>query len=106
MASPRLLTQVFALCTFAVVLAGCALGPIWARAIEGRGIDAETGQPVAGAEVFASYVASSTLDPSHNNYAFRWATRNVSTSLRHLLFEFTEQRVVASIDPPWVAWVG
>jgi hypothetical protein len=73
MASPRLLTFV-ALCTFGFVVGGCALGPIWARAIEGQVTDAETGQPVAGAHVFASYVCSSSLDPSHENYAFRWAT--------------------------------
>ena len=74
MASARLLTHVLALCALACVLAGCAFGPIWARTIEGQVTDAETGQPVVGAEVFASYKSSSLLDPTHHNYAFRWAT--------------------------------
>ena len=34
------------------------------------------------------------------------APRNVSTSLRHLLFEFTEQRDASSADPPWVERAG
>ncbi|HEY8153002.1 MAG TPA: carboxypeptidase-like regulatory domain-containing protein [Myxococcota bacterium] len=37
-------------------LVGCySLGPIWAPRVEGRVVDARTGAPVAGAEVFATY---------------------------------------------------
>lgn len=37
-------------------LLGCfSLGPIWVPRVEGIVVDAETGEPLAGAEVFASY---------------------------------------------------
>jgi hypothetical protein len=57
MADPRLLTSALTLALLACALTACAIGPIWARRLEGRVIDTGTGLPVPGVEVFASYVA-------------------------------------------------
>jgi hypothetical protein len=40
------------------VTSGCALGPIYARRVEGKVVEKATGKPVAGAEVFAGYEVS------------------------------------------------
>lgn len=46
-----------ALAAVALGLAGCSLGPVWKRPIEGRLIDAHSGDPIAGAWVEATYRA-------------------------------------------------
>ena len=66
MADPRLLTSWLALALVTCALSACAIGPIWARRLEGRVIDAGTGQPVPGVEVFASYVAVPLLTGAGN----------------------------------------
>jgi hypothetical protein len=57
----RRLTSRVALALVSCALSACAIGPIWARGLEGRVVDAGTGQPVPGVEVFASYVAEPLL---------------------------------------------
>ena len=51
---------------------GCALGPIYARRVEGVVLDKRTGEGVAGAEVFVVY---EIVQGSHRRAAdTRWAT--------------------------------
>ena len=75
MADPRLLTRWLALALVACALSACAIGPIWARRLEGRVIDAGTGQPVPGVEVFASYVAQPLFGGSGDlDFDYRFTT--------------------------------
>ncbi len=57
MADLRLLRRLLTgLCGLAVVLiSGCAVGPGWARRVEGVVVVKDTCEPVAGAEVFQFY---------------------------------------------------
>ena len=51
---------------------GCAIGPVWARRLEGRVVHAETGVPVEGALVLQRYYVTGTA----NSYTFdeQWTT--------------------------------
>lgn len=67
----RLLTAVAVLVL--IGLGSCAIGPIYARRVEGKVVDKRTGVPVAGAEVFASYPV--TVPAGHSyEIGHRWAT--------------------------------
>jgi hypothetical protein len=54
----RLLSAV-AIVSLLACTTACALGPIYARRIEGKVVEKGTGKPVAGAEVFAGYEVNS-----------------------------------------------
>ena len=75
MADLRLLKRWFVRGIASVLLAGCTLGPIWAREVRGRVVDRETQKPVAGAEVFVGKerfipnVFDAERIPDH----YRWA---------------------------------
>ena len=49
------MSRIVAAVVLAFLVAGCTLGPVWSRRLEGRVIDERTGKPVAGAVVTASY---------------------------------------------------
>ena len=56
----RLLTAVLVV---AVLSCGCGKIPRWSRRVEGRVLNEETGEPVSGAEVFASYQIMRMVHP-------------------------------------------
>jgi hypothetical protein len=75
----RLLSAVFLLLGAG---AGCAIGPVYARRLEGRVVDRETGQGVAGTEIFSWYEAHPLLGwlegPEPRRFDHRWATTDES----------------------------
>jgi hypothetical protein len=72
MASLRLL-RLLAVLVLAAVNAGCTLGPIWARRVEGQVIDKHTGAPVVDALLITVYDAFIALD-GRAEMDTRWAT--------------------------------
>lgn len=60
------------LALFLTATFGCAIGPVWARRLEGRVVHAETGEPVADAAVFQHYVVKG--GDLIYNFDHRWTT--------------------------------
>jgi hypothetical protein len=64
-----------ALLALCALQAGCTLGPIWARHLDGRVVDARTGDPIPGATVFASFEVSGGMGfTSARTTNTRWTT--------------------------------
>jgi len=79
----------------------CDMGPIWAPRIEGRVVDARTGEPVAGAGVFSGYTYQSRYE-----WDVRWTTTDASGRFAipgHFAVLFGRFTFLADVDGPHVS---
>lgn len=92
-------------------LVGCfSLGPIWVPRVEGIVVDAETGEPLAGAEVVASY-----RTPRFDSHA-EWLVSHVTTDSRSATTDRDGRFAIPAhlaIEPvrggcvtPWYPWLS
>lgn len=75
MAGPRVLRLALVLGALLLVTSGCAIWPIWSRRMEGRVIDAETGEGIEGAEVFLIWSLWGMVPMAgRSDFGHRWVT--------------------------------
>lgn len=116
MADLRLLTAVVLLLGAS---AGCAIGPVYARRVEGRVVDMDTGQAIAGVEVFSRYEAHPLLGwlegPNPRRFDHRWATTDAEGHFAipgHLAMTFyawpsyTKRYPLFEVVHPSYGWQG